>query len=149
MFVDDDVELAPGTIVRLLAGLRADPRYAALAADYRARAEDHPTHVAMGATLFRRSALALIRFRWAPGRCECQCCCDDLRRHTLGISYVPGVRAWHHRILPPLARGGQGGSRRDVMPERSRADAIPSQANIEHRTSNIESKNLSFPVRSS
>jgi hypothetical protein len=98
MFVDDDVELAPGTIARLLAALRAAPRYAALAADYRDRPDSLPDrHVAMGATLFRRSALALIRFRWEPGCCECQCCCDDLRRHALGIGYAPGVRAIHHQ----------------------------------------------------
>jgi len=98
MFVDDDVELAPGTIERLLAALRAAPQYAALAADYRDQYDGvTATHVAMGATLFRRSALALIRFRWEPGRCECQCCCDDLRRHALGIGYAPGVRALHHQ----------------------------------------------------
>src|SRR5262245_13874308 len=62
MFVDDDVELAPGTMGRLLAALRAAPQYAALAADYRDRPVGLPEqHVAMGATLFRRSALSLIR----------------------------------------------------------------------------------------
>ncbi|MGE5192438.1 MAG: glycosyltransferase family 2 protein [Deltaproteobacteria bacterium] len=111
MFVDDDVELTPGTIARLLAELRASPQYAALAADYRDRPDSlPPRHVAMGAALFRKSALALIRFRWEPGRCECQCCCDDLRRHALGIRYASGVRARHHRRLPSIAKGGQTGS---------------------------------------
>jgi hypothetical protein len=98
MFVDDDVELVPGTVSRLLAALRAAPQHAALAADYRDRPDGLPErHVAMGATLFRRSALALIQFRWEPGRCECQCCCDDLRLHALGIGYAAGVRAIHHQ----------------------------------------------------
>jgi hypothetical protein len=142
MFVDDDVELAPGTIARLLAGLRAAPQYAALAADYRDYPDKHPpTHVAMGATLFRRSALALIRFRWEPGRCECQCCCDDLRRHALGIGYAPDVRAKHwqavdsrrctqsamcrERLFTPLPRGGQGGSRGAFVPGPDHAHLRP------------------------
>lgn len=98
MFLDDDVELTPGAIHRLVTALAASPRYGALAADYQQRCEPGPAlHVAMGATLFRRSALALIRFRWAHDRCECRCCCDDLRYHGLGIAYCPGVRArhWH------------------------------------------------------
>jgi hypothetical protein len=112
MFVDDDVELAPGTVVRLLSELRASPGFAALAADYRDRPDGlPPRHVAMGATLFRRSALALIRFRWEPGRCECQCCCDDLRRHALGVGYAAGLFAKHHRPLR--------------------------ESNVEHRTSNV------------
>jgi hypothetical protein len=96
MFLDDDVELEPGTVPRLVAALRDAPRFAALAADYGDRVAQSPAlHVTMGATLFRRSALALFAFRWEPGRCECQCCCDDLRRHLLGIGYCPGVRARH------------------------------------------------------
>src|SRR5262249_11374533 len=76
--------------------------------DYRDQPDDWPgRHVTMGATLFRRSALNLIRFRWEPGRCECQCCCDDLRRHALGIKYAQGVRARHHRVRP--AGGGNAG----------------------------------------
>jgi hypothetical protein len=107
MFVDDDVELVPGTVDRLLTALRAAPQYAALAADYRDHSDGLLSkHVAMGATLFRRSALALIRFRWESGRCECQCCCDDLRRHALGIGYASDVRAIHHqRRTAPNSEG--------------------------------------------
>lgn len=98
MFLDDDVELEPQAIPRLIAGLSAAPDYAALAADYRKDRLPGPAfHVPMGATLFRRSVLGLIEFRWEPGRCECQCCCDDLRRQGWGIDFLPGVFAHHWR----------------------------------------------------
>src|SRR5262249_16972493 len=29
------------------------------------------------------------------GRCECRCCCDDLRRAGFGIGYRPGATARH------------------------------------------------------
>ena len=56
---------------------------------------DYASHVGMGATLFRREWLEKLTFRWEPGRCECQCCCDDLRREGFGIGYLMGARAWH------------------------------------------------------
>jgi hypothetical protein len=104
LFLDDDVELAPGTINLLRRGLLANPQYSALAADYRGEsAGGAPTrHVAMGATLFRRAALERITFRWSGTRCECRCCCEDLRRQGLGIRYWPGARARH------LAAGAGG-----------------------------------------
>jgi hypothetical protein len=49
----------------------------------------------MAATLFRREALQKVSFRWEPGRCECQSCCDDLRSAGMGIGYLPGALAWH------------------------------------------------------
>jgi hypothetical protein len=49
----------------------------------------------MGATLFRRSALDRIHFRWEAKKCECQCCCDDLRRLGFGIAYDRAARAVH------------------------------------------------------
>ena len=112
MFLDDDVILEPGTIARLVDGLGRRPGHAALACDY--LDESYPTrhrgigpgHVGMGATLFRRSAFSLFRFRWESGRCECQCCCDDLRRLGLRIEYLPGARASH---LPSLTSGPHGG----------------------------------------
>jgi hypothetical protein len=97
MFVDDDVALGPRCIARLVAGLRRRPLFAALAADYlgeHRRGEVAP-HVAMGATLFRREALQSIEFRWEARRCECQCCCDDLRRLHWGIGYTAAVKARH------------------------------------------------------
>ena len=97
MFLDDDVALGPRTVAELIEGLKSRPAYGALAADYRGDcAGTTPVpHVAMGATLFRRSALALIEFRWTAERCECQCCCDDLRRLGFGIGYLPGAAAGH------------------------------------------------------
>jgi hypothetical protein len=104
MFLDDDVELGPDTIARLVDGLSHRPAYAALGADYGqecgACGIGPRGHVSMGATLFRRAALAGVRFRWEPGRCECQCCCDDLRRNGLGIAYLPGAHARHRASRP-------------------------------------------------
>jgi hypothetical protein len=97
LFLDDDVELAPGTVDLLRRALLANPQYGALAADYRGEAAGGVVtrHVAMGATLFRRTALERITFRWSGQRCECRCCCEDLRRQGLGIRYWPGARARH------------------------------------------------------
>jgi hypothetical protein len=97
MYLDDDVVLAPDCIAKLAAGLARRRGFAALAADYlRESARQRFTvHVAMGATLFRRHTLAQIQFRWQNGRCECQCCCDDLRERGRAIAYLPEARAWH------------------------------------------------------
>ena len=77
---------------------------------------------------FRREALARLTFHWEPGRCECQCCCDDLRRMGLGIAYLPrtgdpraasGSRS-HHVILGRRPCCNEMGSRarlsRDLEP---------------------------------
>jgi hypothetical protein len=101
MCLDDDVVLGPGCIVRLVEALRTRPGFAALAADSAGEMAggwqnwDYPRHVGMAAVLFRRDRLAAVRFRWEPGKCECQCCCDDLRRGGLGIGYLPTAPAWH------------------------------------------------------
>jgi hypothetical protein len=97
MYLDDDVALAPGCVRRLWDELQRRPAFGALAADYlgESRADAPARHVGMGATLFRRAALAEIGFRWKTGRCECQCCCDDLRRIGFGIDYVPAAGARH------------------------------------------------------
>ena len=101
MCLDDDAVLAPGCVARLLEALRAQPGFAALAADSAGEMAggwqdwDYPGHVGMAAVLFRRDRLAALRFRWEPGKCECRCCCDDLRRDGHGIGYLPAARAWH------------------------------------------------------
>jgi hypothetical protein len=125
MFLDDDVVLGPGCVATLLDGLRARPGFAAMAADYLGEAaptaRDGVTpHVAMGATLFRRAVLAFIEFRWVPGRCECRCCCDDLRRAGFGIGYRPGASARHAPGLssPRSHRGGIGEARPPDRPGR-------------------------------
>ena len=101
MMLDDDVVLAPDCVARLVEALRGRPGFAAMGADYDGEMTrwpgswDHPPHVGMGATLFRRERLAGVTFRWEPGKCECRCCCDDLRRGGWGIGLVPGARARH------------------------------------------------------
>jgi hypothetical protein len=97
MFVDDDVVLEPDCISSLIQELDRRPVFAALAADY---LDEHrngqiSSHVAMGATLFRRAALSQIRFTWQDNRCECQCCCDDLRRLHWAIDYYSSAKARH------------------------------------------------------
>lgn len=97
MFLDDDVVLAPDCVSMLLKELMNRPIYAALGADY--SDQQHPGqiagHVSMGATMFRRSALKQVEFRWTDQRCECQCCCDDLRSMLWAIDYLPTARAEH------------------------------------------------------
>jgi hypothetical protein len=119
MFLDDDVLLGPGCVALLLEELCRRPGYAALAADYLGELGDRSNlgirspsgglpatpHVAMGATLFRRDLLSHLSFRWESGRCECQCCCDDLRRAGFGIAYLPGAIATHRRERDSYGRG--------------------------------------------
>ena len=97
MFLDDDVVLEPHCVATLVGELIRRTLYGALAADYLAeRCEGQiARHVAMGATLFRREALEQIRFTWRARKCECQCCCDDLRLRHWGIDYCPTARAHH------------------------------------------------------
>jgi hypothetical protein len=101
MFLDDDVVLGPECVARLVEGLQSRPGFAALAADYAGDMNDgwshwdYPDHVGMGATLFRRERLDGLVFRWEPDKCECRCCCDDLRRAGFGIGYLRGALAWH------------------------------------------------------
>jgi hypothetical protein len=109
MCLDDDVVLGPGCIARLIEALRARPGFAALAADSAGEMADgwqdwdYPRHVGMAAVLFRREHLAGLTFRWEPGKCECRCCCEDLRRADYGIGYLPSARAWHR---PDPTRSG-------------------------------------------
>jgi hypothetical protein len=130
MFLDDDVVLEPGCVAGLAEGLRQRPGFAALAADYLGEtspypdAWQYPRHVGMGATLFRRDVLASLAFRWEPGKCECQCCCDDLRRAGFGIGYLPGARARHERLdradhssLPAGESTGHGGGPKPPSPD--------------------------------
>jgi hypothetical protein len=126
MFVDDDVVLGTGCIAQLVRALQARPEFAALAADYNGdmrsgRANwDYPRHVGMGATLFRRERLATIAFRWEADKCECQCCCDDLRRVGFGIGYLPGAAAAHR---PSASRSASPAARSETT-----APSIPHQA---------------------
>jgi hypothetical protein len=106
MFVDDDVVLDPWCVARLVDGLSRRPAFAALAADYNKEMSsgwehwDYPRHVGMGATLFHREHLDRLTFRWETDKCECQCCCDDLRGAGLAIGYLPEAGA-RHNPLPP------------------------------------------------
>lgn len=111
-FLDDDVVLAPSSVSRLLDGLTKQGDAGALAADYlgESRGASGSAHVAMGAVLFRRSALVPVQFRWEPARCECQCCCDDLRRLGWQIGYLPAARAIHLKG-DPFFRHSVGGVR--------------------------------------
>jgi hypothetical protein len=124
LFLDDDVVLAPDCAARLLDGLRRRTAFAALAADYNAEMAagaahwDYPPHVGMGAVLFRRERLAAVTFRWEPNRCECGCCCDDLRRGGFGIGYQPGAVAWHRPL--PGCRDDHARARRGPVPSEHR-----------------------------
>jgi hypothetical protein len=118
MFLDDDVVLGESCVARLVEELRRKPLFGALAADYRRESHDgeRSWHVAMGATLFRRTAIQQIRFRWESTKCECQCCCDDLRKLGMGIAYESRAVATHlaandhRRSDSPAAQSDQGNS---------------------------------------
>lgn len=101
MFLDDDVALRPGSIAMLLESLEQRPLYGAVAADYLGEASlGIAPHVAMGATLFRRSVLDALVFRSAATKCECQCACDDLRAKRIAIDYLGGLKADHLERAP-------------------------------------------------
>jgi glycosyltransferase involved in cell wall biosynthesis len=97
MFLDDDVVLDPQCISTLVNELARRPAYAALAADYLGESREGAiaSHVSMGATLFRRQVLEQLHFAWRDKKCECQCCCDELRRLHWGIDYCQSARARH------------------------------------------------------
>ncbi|WP_443217272.1 glycosyltransferase family 2 protein [Rhodopirellula sp. P2] len=97
MFLDDDVVLGKDCIARLHHALVARSNYGAFAADYLGESSAHrdSRHVAMGATLFRRSVLERHAFRWEPSKCECLCRCEDIRRSGARIGYLSGAKAWH------------------------------------------------------
>jgi hypothetical protein len=97
MFLDDDVVLDPWCIANLLRSLKRGPSLGAIAADYlgESRSIHWDGHVAMGACLFRRNALDAIHFRSTPAKCECWCCCYDLRSLGIGITYCDQANARH------------------------------------------------------
>ncbi len=103
MFVDDDVVLADDCIWQLLRGLAGDPHLGAAGADYandRARI-DRRGHIALGATLWRRSVLARLHFRATEQLCECWCAVLDLRHNGIEIAYIEAAQAKH--LKPDLS----------------------------------------------
>lgn len=102
MFLDRDVVLPAGAIQALAATLTADPSYGALGIDYGPPQPSPAVHVRMGAIMFPRSVLESITFRAEPGRCECLCCCDDLRRMGFRVDYLTGFRADHVKTPLPF-----------------------------------------------
>lgn len=100
MFLDDDVVLPPRAIEKLVYALIFNPRYAAIGIDYQGFPQTLPwtLHVAMGAVMFIRPILEQIHFRTEPNKCECLCCCDDIRRMGYLIDYLPGLKAEHLKI---------------------------------------------------
>jgi hypothetical protein len=102
LFLDRDVVLPPGALEALAAVLTADPQYGALGIDYGPPQSRPAAHVGMGAVMFPRAVLERITFRAEPGRCECQCCCDDLRQLGYRIDYLDGFRAGHVKLPLPF-----------------------------------------------
>jgi hypothetical protein len=132
MSLDDDVVLGPSCVAHLVEALRRRPCFAALGADSAGemRGEwtnwDYPAHVGMSATLFRRDRLADLTFRWETGKCECRCCCDDLRRAGFGIGYLSSAQAWY-RPSPSLQRMCSSARVEDAAGS-ARASSLPPQA---------------------
>lgn len=101
MFLDRDVVLPDGGIERLVLALALRRHHAALGINYQEPVSGPAVHVAMGATLFHRCVLDRITFRTEPGRCECLCCCRDVRSLGYAIDYVAGVAAGHWKPRLP------------------------------------------------
>ena len=101
MFVDDDVRLHPDCIATLLSEFRQSDRLGAVAADYSndRHRPDREGHVAMGATLFRRSVLERLNFRATDELCECWCACLDLGHNHVEIRYSAAAEATHLREM--------------------------------------------------
>jgi hypothetical protein len=100
MFVDDDVLLEPDCIKTLVIALKNSPTLAAIAADSvgEQMSPRWSGHIGMAACLFRREILNQLEFRSTADQCECLCCCQDLRRSGLGITYCADARAHHKRV---------------------------------------------------
>ena len=97
MFLDDDVVLPNDGIKDLAYALFFNQNYAAIGIDYQ-NIPNQPfgrAHVAMGAVMFLRPILEQIYFRTEPNKCECLCCCEDIRQMGYLIDYLPGVQAKH------------------------------------------------------
>ncbi len=97
MFLDYDVVLPPSGIEKLVYALILNPYYAAIGIDYQNIFQPSVLniHVAMGSVLFIRPILQKIVFRTEPGKCECYCCCEDIRQMGYLIGYLPDLRAEH------------------------------------------------------
>ncbi len=113
LFLDRDVVLPERGIERLAFALALHPDYGALGIDYQGESPSPAPHVAMGAVLFRRSVLQQVRFRTEPSRCECWCCCVDVRRLGYRIDYLPNLRAEHRKTGDPAPVRGSAGSMAD------------------------------------
>ncbi len=102
MFVDDDVVLERTCVRSLIDALSHSPTLGAIAADSAGDQlkSDWQGHIGMAACMFRRETLARLRFRATESRCECWCCCNDLRQSGVGITYCNYARAIHLRGFP-------------------------------------------------
>ena len=103
MFLDDDIVLPPRGIEKLVYALIFSPRYAAIGIDCQGliQPSSGAVHVGMGAVLFIRPILEPIQFRHEPGKCECLCCCEDIRRMGYCIDYYPGLYGEHLKVSRP------------------------------------------------
>jgi hypothetical protein len=136
MLLDDDVVLGPRCMASLAEGLAHRPEFAALAADSAGDMNsgldhwDYPRHVGMAAILFRRERLETLTWRWEPEKCECRCCCDDLRRAGHAIGYMPGAQAWHRpsHSTAPAANGATSLHCKETQRGSNQPRPVPSAA---------------------
>jgi hypothetical protein len=136
MLLDDDVVLGPRCVAQLAEGLTRRPEFAALGADTTGAMElgwdhwDYPRHVGMAAVLFRRERLEEVTFRWEHSKCECRCCCDDLRSAGYAIGYLRGADAWHRPSPAPPSPTCVGASPHcdHPHPERPAREPAPAAA---------------------
>lgn len=97
MFLDDYVVLPPSGIQRIIHAFVFNRSHAAIGIDYQKYVQPYPwaPHIAMGAVVFLLPILEQIHFRTEPNKCECLCCCEDIRRMGYRIDYLPGAQGKH------------------------------------------------------
>lgn len=132
MFVDDDVLLHPDCLATLLSELRESEHLGAIAADFSGdlQRSQRVGHVAMGATLFRRSVLQRLHFRCTDTLCECWCACLDLRHNRVEIRYSTVAQATH---LRQATENSALPVPHSTSPAAQSADAVPPESTPEPR----------------
>ena len=99
----------------------------------------------------------MVLFRREAQRCECSCCCDDLRRDGYEIDYLPHVAAVHRKVSGerhayrlsfsrPAGGGGECGWLVDGQEEVSVTAKAPPVREIARQRDEVWYRLYPFPV---
>ena len=136
-FLDSDVVLNPGSLHALALELWEDETIGALAIDYMNQAPLRgisASHVAMGATLWRRKVLDQIEFRGEGEQCDCLSAMHDCRALGYKIEYSYGLHAAHLRDLfkGPQYTSRQAYERADAAAQMADGEKVQAETNPLH-----------------